>query len=102
MLNSGSGGGLSANSAVTVGQSSYLDMNGLSSTIASLAGNGYVMNYVVGTATLTIGGNSTTTFSGAIVDQDLGSDETGVYLHVLKDRPQRAVNRLDLGGGGAT
>ena len=24
--------------------------------------------------------------------------ETGVYLHVLKDRPQRAVNRLDLGG----
>jgi len=28
--------------------------------------------------------------------------ETGVYLHVLKDRPQRAVNRLDLSGGGAT
>ena len=25
--------------------------------------------------------------------------ETGVYLHVLKDRPQRAVNRLDLTGG---
>jgi integrase/recombinase XerD len=24
--------------------------------------------------------------------------ETGVYLHVLKDRPQRAVNRLDLPG----
>ena len=28
--------------------------------------------------------------------------ETGVYLHVLKDRPQQAVNRLDLGGGGAS
>ena len=28
--------------------------------------------------------------------------ETGVYLHVLKDRPQRAVNRLDLTGGDAT
>jgi site-specific recombinase XerD len=28
--------------------------------------------------------------------------ETGVYLHVLKDRPQRAVNRLDLGGGDGT
>ena len=28
--------------------------------------------------------------------------ETGVYLHVLKDRPQRAVNRLDLGGGDAS
>ncbi len=28
--------------------------------------------------------------------------ETGVYLHVLKDRPQRAVNRLDLSGGEAT
>ena len=25
--------------------------------------------------------------------------ETGVYLHVLKDRPQRAVNRLDLSRG---
>lgn len=28
--------------------------------------------------------------------------ETGVYLHVLKDRPQRAVNRLDLRGRDAT
>jgi site-specific recombinase XerD len=28
--------------------------------------------------------------------------ETGVYLHVLKDRPRQAVNRLDLGGGGAS
>ena len=28
--------------------------------------------------------------------------ETGVYLHVLKDRPQRAVNRLKLRGGDAT
>ena len=28
--------------------------------------------------------------------------ETGVYLHVLKDRPQPAVNRLDLTGGDAT
>ena len=28
--------------------------------------------------------------------------ETGVYLHVLKGRPQAAVNRLDLGGGGAS
>jgi len=28
--------------------------------------------------------------------------ETGVYLHVLKDRPQRAVNRLDLRGGDTT
>ena len=28
--------------------------------------------------------------------------ETGVYLHVLQDRPQRAVNRLDLSAGGAT
>jgi site-specific recombinase XerD len=28
--------------------------------------------------------------------------ETGVYLHVLKDRPRRAVNRLDLPGGDAT
>jgi integrase/recombinase XerD len=27
--------------------------------------------------------------------------ETGVYLHVLKDRPQRAVNSLDLSGGDA-
>jgi len=27
--------------------------------------------------------------------------ETGVYLHVLKDRPQRAVNRLELSGGDA-
>lgn len=28
--------------------------------------------------------------------------ETGVYLHVLKDRPQRAVNRLNLAGEDAT
>jgi len=28
--------------------------------------------------------------------------ETGVYLHVLKDRPRRAVNRLDLTGGDTT
>jgi len=28
--------------------------------------------------------------------------ETGVYLHVLKDRPQRAVNSLDLAGGDIT
>jgi site-specific recombinase XerD len=28
--------------------------------------------------------------------------ETGVYLHVLKDRPRGAVNRLDLAGGDAS
>ena len=48
-------------------------MNGYGGTIASLAGAGYVANQTANTtATLTIGGASSATFSGPIIDQSNG------------------------------
>jgi YD repeat-containing protein len=60
---------LSPNSAVTIGEGSYLDLRGGNQTIASLAGAGMVIDDSVGTeATLTISGSASTTFSGQILD----------------------------------
>ncbi|MGA2258006.1 MAG: autotransporter-associated beta strand repeat-containing protein, partial [Thermoguttaceae bacterium] len=60
---------LSQNSSVTLGSGSYLDLYGSSSKISSLANSGGVDNDKAGTtSTLTIGGSSSTTFSGQIFD----------------------------------
>jgi autotransporter-associated beta strand protein/YVTN family beta-propeller protein len=57
-------GAFSPNSAYTVASGAFLDLNGFSQTIGSLAGAGNVM---LGTATLTTGSdNTSTTFSGGI------------------------------------
>jgi autotransporter-associated beta strand protein len=54
-------------SALTVASSASFDMNGFSETVGSLAGAGAVISSVVGTSTLTTGGdNTSTTFQGII------------------------------------
>ena len=67
VLQAGSMGALSPNSAFTV--NSQLDLNGFSNTIGSLAGNGMVTNTGTVPATLSVGSNNTsTTFSGLLQD----------------------------------
>jgi outer membrane autotransporter protein len=64
VLQAGGTGAFSSSSAFTVGAAGTLDLNGISQTIGSLAGSGAV---TLGSATLTTGGdNSSTTFSGVI------------------------------------
>ena len=65
----GSTTGLSSNSAFIVNSEGALKLNGNDSTIGSLAGNGIVRNENATGATLTTGGdNSSTTFSGILQD----------------------------------
>jgi outer membrane autotransporter protein len=67
ILEAGSSTALSAHSAFTV--TSRLELNGFSNTIASLAGTGTVSNQGATLANLTVGGdNSSTTFSGVLID----------------------------------
>ena len=69
-LQAGSATALSSNSAFIV--NAFLDLNGNSNTVGSLAGGGTVTNNGGSPATLTAGGdNSSTTFSGTLTD---GSD----------------------------
>ena len=64
-LQAGSGSALSATSDFTV--SSTLDLNGFSNSIGSLAGNGTITNNGAAAATLSAGGdNTSTTFSGVL------------------------------------
>lgn len=59
----------SANSAMTVDTGATLDLNGLSQTIGSLAGNGLVTSSRASTTRLTTNGDDTSTsFSGVIED----------------------------------
>ena len=77
-LQAGSTTGFSANSAFAV--NSLLDLNGFSNTVGSLAGNGTVTNNGGTPATLTAGGNNTsTTFGGVLQDgnSSLGLTKVG-------------------------
>ena len=77
-LQAGSITGLSSGSAFTV--NSVLDLDGFSSTVASLAGNGTVTNSSGTGATLTAGGdNSSTVFSGTMNNgtSSVGLTKTG-------------------------
>jgi fibronectin-binding autotransporter adhesin len=66
-LQAGSLTAFSANSAFTV--NATLDLNGFSNTVGSLAGSGTVTDNSATPATLTAGGNnSSTTFSGTLTD----------------------------------
>lgn len=56
-------GGLSNSTAVTVNTGGTYDLNGISDTVASLAGAGTV---TLGSGTLTLSGTTSTTFSGTI------------------------------------
>jgi autotransporter-associated beta strand protein len=70
----------SATSAFTVGAGAFLDVNGFNQTIGSLAGAGTVTNNGAGAATLTAGGdNTSTTFSGTLQNggSSLGLAKTG-------------------------
>jgi autotransporter-associated beta strand protein/YVTN family beta-propeller protein len=63
-LQAGAANTLSASSAITVSGGATLDLNNTSQTIASLAGSGAV---TLGSGTLTVGGdNTSTTFAGGI------------------------------------
>ena len=83
-LQAGSTTALSPNSAFTV--NSVLDLNGSSNAIGSLAGNGTVTNNNSAPATLSAGGNnSSTAFSGTLTDgaSSLGLTKTGVGTMIL-------------------
>jgi autotransporter-associated beta strand protein len=68
-LQTGAASTFSSASAFTVGTGANLDLNGFNQTIGSLAGSGTVTNNGASAATLTAGGdNTTTTFSGALKD----------------------------------
>ncbi|MCL4207254.1 MAG: autotransporter-associated beta strand repeat-containing protein [Pirellulaceae bacterium] len=70
------GSAISNGSAVTLAAGSVLDLNGFDETIGSLAGSGTV---VLGTRTLTTGGNNqSTTFSGSI-------SSVGGFTNVVKE-----------------
>ena len=79
--------GLSPNSAVTVLSGATLDIAGYSQTIASLAGAGTVLNSVAAPATLTTGGDNTSTvFSGLLTDAGGGGltlDKVGTGTFTL-------------------
>jgi fibronectin-binding autotransporter adhesin len=79
ILQAGSATALSTNSAFTV--NSVLDLNGFSNSVGSLAGDGSVTNNGGTPATLTTGGNGTSTvFSGILTDGTggLGLAKTGI------------------------
>ena len=66
-LKAGAANVFGSNSAMTVASGAALDLGGFNESIGSLAGAGTVASSVAGSATLTTGGdNSSTTFSGAI------------------------------------
>jgi autotransporter-associated beta strand protein len=68
-LRAGIAGAFSSASAFTVETGAFLDLNGVSQTIGSLAGAGTVTNAGAGAATLTTGADNTSTlFSGVIQD----------------------------------
>jgi fibronectin-binding autotransporter adhesin len=62
-LRAGTAGAFSTNSAVTLAGGSTLDLNSFNQSIASLTGSG---NVTLGSATLTTGDNSSTSYSGII------------------------------------
>jgi len=65
----GTANAIGASSAVTVAASATLDLEAFSDAIGSLAGAGTLTSTTAGTATLTAGGNNTsTTFSGLVAD----------------------------------
>jgi autotransporter-associated beta strand protein len=77
---------LSPNSATTIVANGFLDLDGTSQAIGSLAGAGTVQNVATGTATLTTGGNNaSTTFSGVIKDDfdTLAVNKVGTGTMVL-------------------
>jgi autotransporter-associated beta strand protein len=75
-LKGGATDAFSPNSATTVTANSILDLGGFAQTIGSLAGSGTVTNSGTVAATLTTGGNnSSTTFGGVIED---GTSATGL------------------------
>ncbi|WP_421996224.1 autotransporter-associated beta strand repeat-containing protein [Reyranella sp.] len=73
-LAAGAANTFSSDSAVSVGASGTLALQGFNQTIGSLAGSGTLRNGAVGAAALTAGGDaSSTTFSGQIQDGGAGA-----------------------------
>ncbi|MCJ2077091.1 autotransporter-associated beta strand repeat-containing protein [Methylobacterium sp. E-016] len=64
----GAGGALSAASAFTLANGATLDLAGFDHRIASLAGAGTVTNNGAAAVRLSVGGEGTTTFAGALAD----------------------------------
>ena len=77
-LQAGGANTFSSASAVTVASGAVLELNGFNNSIGGLAGSGTVQNGAATSATLTILGSGTSTFSGLI--QDGGS----AFLSLIK------------------
>ncbi|MBV9874013.1 MAG: autotransporter domain-containing protein [Verrucomicrobia bacterium] len=112
-LQAGSTTGFSPNSAFSVATGAILDLNGFSSTIASLAGGGNVTNNGSSAATLSVGPDGTTnstTFSGTLTDgaSALGLNKIGSGSLILTGTNAYsggttiAAGTLQLGDGGTT
>jgi fibronectin-binding autotransporter adhesin len=113
ILQAGSATGFSSNSQFIVDTGATLDLNGFSSTIGSLTGNGSVINSATATpVSLTLGGdNSNTTFAGVIGQagsNNLALTKTGTGTLILtgvnlySGGTTISSGTLQLGDGGTT
>jgi outer membrane autotransporter protein len=105
-LQAGNANAFSAASAVSVAGNATLDLNSFNQTIASLAGAG---NVTLGNATLTTGGdNSSTTFDGVISGAGGSLTKTGNGTFILTGANSYSGNTtisagiLQVGAGGAS
>ncbi len=71
-LQGGAENAFSAASAHTLGTGTFLDLGGFDQSIGSLAGTGRVTNAGVSAATLTTGGNNTSTSYSGIIQNEVG------------------------------
>jgi fibronectin-binding autotransporter adhesin len=109
-LKGGATNGFSANSAVTVGAGTFLDLGGFDQAIGSLAGAGTVSNSGAGKAMLSVGvNNASTLFSGVIKDDGpTGLVKTGTGTLTLTGASTYtggtviSAGTLQLGNGGTS
>ena len=79
----GSSSALSSSSALNVGPSGTLEMNGQNITVASLSGSGTIDNAGAATVTLTVNGTAGSTWNGTVHDQGFGVSMTKLGNNTL-------------------
>ena len=101
-LRGGAANAFSALSAHVLATGATLDLGGLNQTIGSLVGSGVVTSSVAGAATLTAGGNNTsTTFNGALQDGAgiVGFTKTGTGTQTFDGTNKTYSGDTNVNGG---
>ncbi len=101
-LRGGAANAFSALSAHVLATGGTLDLGGLNQTIGSLAGSGVVTSSVAGAATLTAGGNNTsTTFNGTLQDGagTIGFTKTGTGTQIFDGTNKTYSGDTNVNGG---